>query len=327
MLVMYGKHIKYVFFLVALLSIAGYGQATTPGEPSESSSNRNENYRIGPGDVIDVVVTGVPTLSRTGIRVSNQGRIQLPMIDEEVPTACTTERELAEQIRERYKKFVLTPSVIVAVKEFNSNPVAVIGAVTAPGRFQVQRPMKILELLTFVNGVSDKAGSNVEIIRNRGIPYCEGPKFIVSEAAGDELISINLSDTLRGNDEANPYVRAGDIVRVGEADKTQAYVTGTVTKPGIISLDQPVTLTQAIAMSGGLASGAQAEKIMIRRQISGSVNRSELVVSLKEINQRKRDDLLLRPNDIIEVAGPGKLTTFFRSFVPSLTQIPFRVIP
>ena len=47
----------------------------------------SQNYRIGPGDVIDVLVTKNESLSRTGVRVSAQGTIQLPMLDNDIPAA------------------------------------------------------------------------------------------------------------------------------------------------------------------------------------------------------------------------------------------------
>jgi len=310
-----------------MLAVSVFGQVTAPNAAPAGESNGSQDFRIGPGDVIDVVVNQNTALTRTGIRVNNNGRIQLPMIEEEVYAACKTERELSEQIKERYKKYLIDPHVIVAIREFNSSPVAVIGAVSSPGRFQLRRPTRVLELFTFVNGVSDKAGSNVNVIRNRSLPYCEGSDLVVSEGVGDELISINLSDTLRGVEEANPYVRAGDILMVSEAALARAYVMGSVKNPSIISLSEPVTLTQAIAMSGGFASGAKSDKVVIRRQIEGSTNRSEMIVSVKEVNQRKTDDVLLRPNDIVEVAGPGKFSAFLKTLVPTLTQLPLRVVP
>jgi len=205
--------------------------------------------------------------------------------------------------------------------------VAMIGAVNAPGRFQLQRPVKMLELLTFVNGPSQKAGTTVELIRNKSLPYCDGSKLIQAEGADDELITINLSDTFKGVDEANPFVRSGDIIRVSEADQLRAYIMGNVKTATVINLTEPVTLTQAIAMAGGLAEGAQSEKISIRRQLNGSVNRTQMIVNLKEINQQKKDDVLLRPNDIIEVAGPSKFSSFLKSLLPSIAQFPLRVIP
>lgn len=300
-------------------------------DTSDSSAQRvHENYRIGPGDILDVTVTKNDTLSRNGLRVSNRGTIQLAMLDADITAACLTERDLADAVREMYKKYLVSPYVNVTVREFNSNPVAVIGAVIAPGRFQLQRPIRIAELMTLVNGPNANAGRTIEIMRNSARPYCDGSKFVVPEEGGDELLSTSLTDALRGIEAANLMVRAGDIIRVPEAGQMNAYIQGHVKSGAIVNLKDPVSLTQAIAMAGGLSPGAETEKIRIRRQIGESINREEIIVNFKEITRGSRDDLLLRANDIVEVPGPsGAKKVFqdiFRSIVPMVTQLPTRVI-
>lgn len=302
---------------------------TRPAEtPPQSSSN--ENYKIGPGDVIDVMVSKNETLSRTGLRVSNLGTIQLAMMDTDLPAACLTERQLADAVKEKYRKYLVDPYVNVSVREFNSNPVAVIGAVNTPGRFQLQRTIRLAELLTFVNGTSTNAGQTAEIIRNVRRPYCEEARLVTPSEGGEELISVTLADAFKGGDQANPIIVAGDIVRVGEANQANAYIQGNVKTGSIISLKEPVTLVQAIAMAGGLAPGAQIEKIKIRRQIQGSVNRDDMIINLKEINLRTRDDVLLQPNDIVEIPGPTGMKKLFqelyKTVVPMVTSLPMRVI-
>lgn len=305
-----------------------FGQTAKDEKPSRMSGN--ENYRLGPGDILDVVVSKNDTLSRNGLRVSNKGTIQLPMLDNDIAAACQTERQLADTIREQYKKYLVNPYVNVTVREFNSNPVAVIGAVNSPGRFQLQRPIRVIELLTFVNGPSSGAGRTIEIMRNSSRPYCDGPNFVVPEEGGEELLTLTLAEAFKGGETENPWIRAGDIVRIPEAAQMNAYVQGNVKNGTVISLKDPVSLSQAIAMAGGLTSGAQTDKIRIRRQIPGSINREEILVNLKEINQGTRDDLLVQVNDIIEVPGPtGVKKVFqdlFRSVVPMVTQLPTRII-
>ena len=282
--------------------------ATASATPVATGSNQNTNYRIGPGDVIDVTVSQSAALTKAGIRVNNQGMIQLPMLDQDIPAGCKTERELAEDIKEKYKKFVINPYVTVAIQQFNSNPVAVIGAVNTPGRFQLQRPVRLLELLTWVNGTAERAGSSIEILRNRSMPFCDGPQMVMTDGAGDELITLSIADTFKGTEGANPYVRAGDIIRIADAEVTRAYVVGNVKNTSaIINLKEPVTLSQAIAIAGGLAPGAKADKIIIRRRLNGSINPTEITANLKEINLRKKDDILLQSNDIVEVPGQKKL--------------------
>ncbi len=314
--------------LFVLATSAGFGQSLN-GTESGPVSLQNQNYRIGPGDVIDVLVSQSSALTRTGVRVNNHGMVQLAMLEEEVQAACRTERELAEQVKEKYKKFILNPFVTVSVQQFNSSPVALIGAVHSPTRFQLQRSVRLLELIAQANGPTDKAGTSVEIIRNQSLPYCDGSTLMTPEYAADQLLSFNLNDTLKGSELANPVIRSGDIIRVVEAQVSQAYIGGNVKSSIAIDLRRPVTLTQAIAMAGGVTQGAQIQRIMIRRQIDGSVNRAEMIVNLKEINLQKKDDVLLQSNDLIEVPGPKP--NFFRdlmkSFLPAIAGLPMRIIP
>lgn len=323
--------IVLVIILVSIVMLPVIS-AQPPSTPAGSGSmGSSVNYRIGPGDVIDVLVTKNETLSRTGIRVNTQGTIQLPMLDNDISAACLTESQLAEKVEEAYRKYLVTPSVNVSVREFNSNPVAVIGAVNSPGRFQMQRQIRLAELLTFVNGPSSNAGRTVDIIRDPSRPYCDGSTLVAPGPKNEELLSFSLDDAFKGGDQMNPVIKAGDVVRIVEADKVNAYIQGNIRSALAISLADPVTLTQAIAMAGGTTSGAQLDKISIRRQIPGSINRNEMIVNLKEINQGKRDDVLLQANDIINVPGPsgGKkiLGDIFRTIVPTITRFPIPVIP
>ena len=317
----------------AVLCLAYTGTAAAQSINVETLSPAaavSETYKIGPGDVLDVVVNKNAELSRTGIRVGYDGKIQLAMFDEDVPAACLTERQLADAIRDKYKKFLVNPYINVAVREFNSNPVAVIGAVNSPGRFQLQRQIRLVELLTFVNGPSGNAGNTVEIIRNLGRPRCEDTSLVAQEG-GEELLSVSLSDAFKSGDETNPLINAGDIVRIAEANQMNAYIQGNVRAAMAVNLKEPVTLSQAVAMAGGTTPGADLQKIRIRRQVAGSLKRDEIVVNLKDINKNKGDDILLQANDIIEVPGPSGGRKIFKSvinsIIPMVTRFPVTVIP
>jgi polysaccharide export outer membrane protein len=153
---------------------------------------------------------------------------------------------------------------------------------------------------------------------------------VLPSVEGDELISLNLEEVLKGTDQSNPFVHAGDIIRVTAAEQENAYILGNVKASAVISLKDPVTLSQAVAMAGGLVGGADAQRIKLRRQIPDSINRDERIVNLKAINQGKADDIVLMPNDIIDVPGPSGsrkiLQTILRTIVPTVTQLPMNVI-
>jgi polysaccharide export outer membrane protein len=303
----------------------------SPGQ-IHTTAAESQGYKIGPGDVLDVLVSKNETLSRSGLRVGNNGLIQLAMMDDEFLVACLTEKQAADMIKEKYRKYLVDPHVNVAVREFNSSPVAVLGAVNSPGRFQLQRSIRLSELLTFVNGPNSKAGDSVEIIRDLGRPVCDGDRFLASASGDRELLTFNLAAVLKGGDQSDPVIVPGDIVRIEEmADAGNAYIQGNVKSTAAISLKEAVTLSQAIAMVGGVTQGAQLEKVIIRRQVTGSLNRDEIVVNVKEINQRKREDVLLQRNDIIDVPGPSGSKKIFgdimRTLLPSITRLPITTIP
>jgi polysaccharide export outer membrane protein len=253
-------------------------------------------------------VFGRPELARIA-RVDSFGRIRLPFLDE-VQAACLTEAQLAVVIAEKYKKYLRDPQVDVLVKDFRSQPVAVIGAVAHPGRFQLQRRVRLLELVTFAGGPSTQAGSTIHVIHNAEHDYCsttaskEKPKV----ASGDEtegnpllpaLSSIKLKELLNGSPEANPFVQPGDIVSIPEAD--QIFVTGSVIKPGAYSLITKLTLTQAVALAGGVNQEGARGRVRLVRQEPGKETRTETVYNLDDIHRRKIQDIALLPNDIVEV--------------------------
>lgn len=313
-----------------VFSVACPGQ-TSPPVTVSASSVANQDYKIGPGDILDVIVSKNDTLSRGGLRVGNNGTIQLAMMDDEFLVACMTEKQAADMIREKYRKYLVDPHVNVSVREFNSSPVAVLGAVNSPGRFQLKRSIRLSELLTLVNGPSAKASESVEIIRDLGRPVCDGDRFLAPADGDRELLTYPLADVLKGGERADPLIVPGDIVRIEEVEATNAYIQGNVRSAAVISLKSPVTLSQAIAMSGGPSAGAQLDKVVIRRQVAGSLNRDEIIVNVKEVNQRKREDVLLRPNDIIEVPGPsgGKKIwgQIMNTLMPSIIRLPVSTIP
>jgi polysaccharide export outer membrane protein len=283
-------------------------------------------YRIGAGDVLNITVVKHPELSRELLRVDNTGSIRMPRIEGDIRAACRTEQELAGEIKSRLT-FLRSAYVEVAVKDYNSQPVAVLGAVNSPGRFQLQRPVRLLELLTFVNGPSGSAGQKVNIIHAPDSMRCEEDSAERTE--GEGFVSFRLEETLRATDSANPVLRPGDIVRIPEAD--EVYLIGNVRNPQKIALKVPITLSQAVAMCGGVLPDSNAEKIRITRQTDGAQGRTELVVDLKAINKRQQEDLALLPNDIIEVPGATGIKRAMqgiaKTLLPGLSMLPIRVIP
>src|SRR5919112_482794 len=290
-----------------------------------SAQAQDDRYRIGPADVLDIRIYNRPQLSRDAVRVEGNGMIRMPLIENDIQAACMTEGELAKEISTRYARYYKNLQVDVFIKEYHSRQVAIIGAVNDQSRFELQRRVRLLELLTYAKGPSAKAGQTINIVHSTASSPCKQADETDESAA---FSSYKLSDVLQGDPKSNPYLEAGDIVTVPEAD--QVYVVGNVFMPLTISLKEPITLTRAIAMAGGLKQDTRKDKIRVLRQEPGTTIRKEITVDLSAIEKKRSEDLSLAPNDIIDVptsAGKSFLRSLIQGVVPGVGQLPVRVVP
>ncbi len=293
---------------------------------SDPSAQANLRYRIGAGDVLDIRILNRPQLSREAVRVEGDGMIRMPLIEGSIQAACKSAEELATDITKRYLKYYRNPQVDVFVKEYHAREVALIGAVNEQGRYKMQRRVRLLELLSFAKGPSDKAGQTINIVRGPRTDLCGNNAEPVSDEGG--FFSLRLSDTLRGEEQANPYVQSGDIITIPEAE--QVYVIGNVYSPKSLPLKEPITVSRAIAMAGGPLRDSKTDRIHIVRQVPGSGGQSELYVNLKLIARKQAEDVMLQANDIVEVpesTGKSVIRSLLGAVAPSVAQLPIRVIP
>jgi len=302
-------------------SLVSTANSSESGAPEPQPDDR---YRIGPGDVLDIRILNRPNLSREAVRVEGNGMIRMPLIESEIQAGCQTEGELAKEIANRYLKYYRRPQVDVFVKEYHSQQVAIIGAVNDQSRFELQRRIRLLELLTYAKGPSAKAGQTINVVHSPQTLACQKREEDIALA----FSSYKLSDTLQGEPKANPYLQPGDIVTLPEA--AQVYVVGNVFTPMTISLREPVTLSRAIAMAGGVRQDSKRDKIRIVRQEPGSQKKEEIVVDLAAIERKRAEDIALAPNDIIDVptsSGKALLRSLIGGVGTSASQLPVRVIP
>lgn len=334
------RHIAVGFITVLVcfissLSIYGQtpqGSATEPSANSDTNkaptftANEEERYRLGPGDVLDIKILNRPNLSREAVRVEGNGMIRMPLIDNDIQAACRTEGELAKDIAAQYLKFYRKPQVDVFIKEYHSRQVAVIGAVNEQSRFELQRRIRLLELLTYAKGPSPKAGQTINIVHAPRARMCQ--QLNAADDDAKALSSYKLSDTLLGDPQANPYLEAGDIITVPEAP--QVFVVGNVFTPLTIPLREPITLSRAVAMAGGVKQDTKKDKVRILRKDAGATTSKEIVVDLTAIERKSAEDVTLMPNDIIDVPLSGSksfLRTMLGTVAPSVAQLPVRVVP
>jgi protein involved in polysaccharide export with SLBB domain len=206
--------------------------------------------------VLELRVLGEPEMSASSLKVSADGFIQVPFVDEDIRAQCLTERELSAVISDRLKKHLKYPEVHVGVKEYNSIPVSIIGAVNQPGRFRMERRVSLLELITFAGGVKTESGKAVTLVRQSAEVQCDQGRVVVADVEQDMVEVISLKSLLQGESAQNPLMRPGDIVIVPVADVF--YVAGDAEAELVCSR---MTFTQALAQAGGPSPTAKRGSI------------------------------------------------------------------
>jgi polysaccharide export outer membrane protein len=305
------------------------GPAVVTGAGNSMSRDEgNAAYRIGPGDVLDIRVFNRPQLSREA-RVDNEGLIQMPLLEAPIKAACLTESELSKTIATAYLKYQRNPYVSVFIKEFSSQPVAVIGAVEKPGQIILRRRMRLFDAITVAGGPSKLAGSTVEIAHTGHGSICDGQPTQADPDPDDVrggFVAFTLKATLRGDERSNPWLQPGDYVRVPEAENVM--VVGNVHEPKTVALQQAMTVSEAIARAGGPIRDTKLNQVRILRAVDGSMERQSIPVDLVAINKHKAPDILLMPNDIVDVPedkGAAMRTKIINALTGGLGSLPYLI--
>ncbi|MGH9700978.1 MAG: polysaccharide biosynthesis/export family protein [Candidatus Acidiferrales bacterium] len=304
----------FALLLVCAGTLAGQEKTETQKQTNDRIEQLAEIARahpvdtpIGTGDLLHIDVFDIPELSRD-VRVSDVGDISFPLVPGRIPAAGLTPFQLEEKLEQLLidNGLVTHPQVSVFVREQNSQPVSVVGAVNKPMVYQVIRPTSLLEILADAGGISDDAGSVVLITRpaRPGAEKTEGSADATPSSPDSQTITIRLQDLLDSGDPSyNIQVFGGDAVSVPRAGII--YVTGAgVAQPGgyvLQSHGEQITTMKAVALAHGLTSYAKADDAVILRTNPLTGQKDQIPVHLKQIQNRKAEDIPMKSNDILYI--------------------------
>lgn len=159
-----------------------------------------QEYSIGAGDVLDVVVYGEQELSRT-VFVRIDGRISLPLAGE-VEAAGAAPAVLAEKITEKLARFIEEPNVSVILAESRSKAYYMVGQVKTPGEYSITRQVTVLQAIA-------RAGGFLEWAKKDRIMIVSGPE------SDEEITYFDYEGFLGGKDRTrNVVIHPGDTIVV-----------------------------------------------------------------------------------------------------------------
>ena len=269
----------------------------------------DEEYRIGPSDVVEVYILRVPELSRE-YRITADGTIEIPFLGK-IKAQKKTSQELATAIAIGLREgYLVDPQVSVIVKQV-SRQFFIQGAVRSPGVYNIEGRPSLLELITIAGGLNPSYGATAFIIR--GTRPREGeveavPVSDASEVRPDyELRKANINALLRGDFAENVTIEPGDIVHIPASDVF--FVAGEVKAPGSFPLKEGTTLRQAISLAQGANPLAAAGRAVIFRE-DGNGQKREIPVDVGAVMRGRRQDIPIWANDVIVVPNSRAKSTF-----------------
>ena len=182
------------------------GGSTTVAPSGASSTHRNKNYVIGPGDVLDIFVWQNPDLSQKAVPVRPDGRISTPLISN-IVAAGKTPVQLAHALDKALSEYIRSPHVTVIVSQALGimSQVQVIGQVVHPESLPYHEGMTVLDVVLAAGGLTPYAAGN-------------GAKLERKVDGHVETVHVRLSNLLNDGDlSQNLPVKPGDVLVVPES--------------------------------------------------------------------------------------------------------------
>ena len=163
-------------------------------------------YRIGPGDTLQIFVWNHPELSLS-VPVRPDGLLSTPLV-ENVKAEGKTPSQLSKDLEAAMGEYVRSPKVNVMVTSFQGSledRIRVVGAATQPQTLPYRAGMTLVDVMVAVGGLGEFAAGNRAVIARRD---------------GDQQlrIPVKLNDLLnRGDITADVPVKPGDVIIIPES--------------------------------------------------------------------------------------------------------------
>lgn len=256
--------------LLVWILLAATAAASIPAAAAQSAAN----YVIGPNDVLMIQVFDTEIAGK--YTVEADGTFSFPLIGR-ITASGRTLREFEDDLKKRLADgYFRNPQVSVAVDQYKSQQIFVMGEVRVPGAVPLTGGMLLVEALARAGSTLPSASGEVVVVRAPQHPA--GPVLPNQDGAA-EIFRASIRELEAGSLQQNIELQDGDTLYVPRAET--AYVFGQVKSPGAYPIQKDMTVLQALSLAGGATEHAALNRIKIVRMENGE--KKEVRVKLTDL--------------------------------------------
>lgn len=239
------------------------------------------DYRLGPGDVLEVQIAGRLEVTRQQVLLDPEGFVSIPPIGS-IEIRGRTLREANRRIQEQARALLRFADVSVSLFSPRCFEVVLSGEVERPGSIQTSAQRRVHDVLLAAGGVTPR-GSARRVV-------------IMRHAAATEVDLLRFE--LLGDLGQNPLVEEG--MRIHVPPRTGSVtLNGAFRRPGEYEIGPSGGLGEILELTGGLAQSAAATEARLTRQQADG-RKETISVDLTKALARPAD-VPLKPGDVIFV--------------------------
>lgn len=287
--------------------------------PVELLNFKPAPYRVGVGDVLQVIVWDHPELSApagqqqqteaNGRQVRHDGTMFFPFVGS-ISVAGKTLGEIREELSQKLKQWIEVPQVDVNAIRINSAKVTFSGA--------FERPTE--------QAVSQAPLSLMAAVGNAGIKSLEADLTGLTLIRDGKEYRIDLDAWNRGESKSldTVFLKPGDHLHLAYNDRRKVYILGEIARPGSYAFKtNSLPLSDVIGLAGGIRQEtANGDAVYV---IRGAVENQTAPIRVFHLSARSPVSMALasrfelQPQDVVFVgpAGIVRWNRFLSQLLPT----------
>jgi len=231
------------------------------------------DYRLGPGDILVLILTGDVELSYT-LPVTREGFVLVAQVGQ-VFVANLTLDQVRDVLYTRLGRVYsgvrrgasATTRFDISVANVRSNQVYVVGEVVQPGAYRLSGLGTVLTALYAAGGVTELANLRRVEVRH----------------STRDVVTLDLYDyLLRGDTRGDVRLETGDVIFV-PVHGARVELSGAVVRAGLYEATAGETLRDLVGMAGGFAADADLTRVTVHR-ILPAPERAQVTVARAAID-------------------------------------------